>query len=132
MPQVSLYAKPSGEIVGRGVRDDAGHVSFDSADMGSVDGVFDTATHYVTGGAATPRPAFTPSVSATSIPANGTASVIIGNLPAGAQLVVDGAAPQAVTGATLELRFDVAATYAVVLQCWPYVPVSLTITATAP
>lgn len=130
MLEITLYLKATGEIIGHGIGGEG--VSFDTPEIGAIDGRHDAATHYVAIDEALERPVFTPTVSRYTLAADGVDTVTIGNLPDGAEIGVDGDAFVPVGGSSMEFAADVPATYAVALRCWPYVPVTFDLEAAAP
>jgi hypothetical protein len=85
--------------------------------------------HHVVEGELALRPALAASVSTAEIRADGKDKAVISGLPKPCTVMVDGQ-PVERKGGTLTLTADVAATYRVAVDQWPYLPWLVEIVAT--
>jgi hypothetical protein len=91
------------------------------------------AQNYVAAGAVTPRATMTPTVSASTITANGTSSAAVSGLPNPCSVTISGvltAGPTPVTDGTIDLTSDLAGALVVTVTADPaFLPWSTTINA---
>jgi len=81
--------------------------------------------HYVTDGALRPRPPMPATIDRTAIAADGNEVAQISGLPLGALVTVSGPGGEqqiTVDDGELSLSADVAATYRLAVECWPFRP----------
>ena len=79
-----------------------------------------------------PRPTLTPTISATSVPADGTTTIDITGLPNPTDFELEGPARASgtTTDGTLQLTFDTPGTYTLTLRAWPHQDYVVTLNAT--
>jgi len=94
-----------------------------------MEGMADDETQYVDNGVIADRPSMNLSVDKTTITANGTDEATISNIPSGATATCEG---ESLTIDDGELVFtaDMAGTYTITFECWPYLDEEVTINAT--
>jgi hypothetical protein len=77
------------------------------------------ATHYISEGVVTVRPAMGASLNATTVVANGTAYVTLTGVPSGAAIYIDQASAGTADGSAIELTFDTPGVYRITAVKWP-------------
>ena len=96
-------------------------------------GTIDGATQYVVGGVAIPRPAVSSSISATTVPADGTTALTLSGVPNGATVTVSGPLPtmtEKADGTSIVLTFAIVGTYTIAVDAFPQQDFKVTINAT--
>lgn len=133
------FRSDSGEIVGMGTAPEAYVAAQKQPGCGVlvVEGRGDyRASHYVVDPAGTPALApkldMAPTISATTVIADGTATITISGLPDPAHIAIAGPnqASGEVTGGEVALSFDAPGTYTVRAEAFPYLPWTVSIDAT--
>lgn len=70
----------------------------------------------------TDRPVMEITTSEPLILANGHDAFVVMGIPAGATLSYDGSPALPIGDSSLEIAVDIAGTYSLVIECWPYLP----------
>lgn len=68
------------------------------------------------------RPVMPLSISGTTILANGHDAFVVLGIPPGATLSYDGSPAIPIGDTSLEIAVDIAGTYTLLIECWPYMP----------
>lgn len=68
------------------------------------------------------RPIMPLVISGATILANGHDAFTVIGIPPGATLSYDGSAPVQIGDTSLEIAVDIAGTYTLLIECWPYLP----------
>jgi len=97
-----------------------------------IPGVANDNTQYVVAGVITDKPPMTTAINTTTVPADGVTPITITGAPIPCNFEVTGPANYfgSDPDGTLQLTFNLAGTYTVKLEAFPYLPMEYTINAT--
>lgn len=93
-----------------------------------IQGIWDPMEYYIDG-VPLPRPLMQPTLSATTVCANGEAELLLANIPSPAAINID-STWYLVNDGEVTLVFDTPGTYSITIESFPYKPWEVTIHAT--
>lgn len=132
MDYASYYSPDTGQI-----KKTYGGLCIDRMDeihqgLERIEGLHDGLVLYIKDNILTDRPIFTPTITPTSIPADGASLVTLSDFPEGATLRISGPinAEWVETGTSTELTVNLPGTYRVTIDHWPHQTAEVTFNAT--